>query len=153
MMYIMDYLQIKRKLTYYSRGRYCCTRDRYWQRCWSIFPLTIHCHDSHGVACVLVQSPHYHTALIGRHLTGWGQCAHSLLLSSLSSPPTTSGGCDHHMVHDVPPGLQQGERSPDDSYCGVIDMCDIHAIRGRRCCGDWEDICKFLILGVLKSER
>ena len=105
-------------------------------RRWSSFPLTIDCHDSHRVACVSVQSPHYHTALIGRHLTGRQQCAHSLPLSSLSPPPATSGGCDHHTVCDVSPGLHKGQRTPADPYCSVIDTSDIHATWGRRCCGD-----------------
>ena len=105
-------------------------------RCWSSFPLTIHCHDSDRVGCVSVQSPHHHTALIGRHLTGRRQCADSLPLSSLSPPPTTTGGCDHHTVRDVSTGIHQGQRLPADPHCGVTDMCNHHITWGRRCCGE-----------------
>ena len=112
---------------------YCCC---YWHRCWSSFTLTIDCIDSHGVACVSVQSPHYHTALIGRHLTGRQQCAHSLPLSSLSPPPTTSGGCDHHTVCDVSSSLHQRQRLPADPYYGVTDMCNHHITWSQRCCGE-----------------
>ena len=109
-------------------------------RCWSIFTLTIHSHDSHRVACVSVQSHHYHTALIGRYLTGRQQCTHSLPLSSLSPPPATSGGCDHHMICDVSPGLYQGQRLPADPYCGVSDTSAVHITWGRRCWSEWEQI-------------
>ena len=105
-------------------------------RSWSSYPLAINCINSHRVACVSVQSPHYHTAHVGRHLTGRWQCAHSLPLSSLSPPPATSGGCDHHTVRDVSLSLHQGQRLPADPYCSVTNTCDYHATWFRRCCGE-----------------
>ena len=110
-----------------------------YDRRWSSFPLTIDCHDSHRVACVSVQSHHYHTALIGRHLTGRGQCTHSLPLSNLSPSPINSGGCDHHMVRDMSKGLHKGQRLPVDPYCCVIDTCGTHITWSRRCYGNWEE--------------
>ena len=130
---LITYINIKSCFTLATW--YCCC---YLHRCWSSFTLTIHCHDSHRVACVSVQSHHYHTALIGRHLTGRQQCTHSLPLSSLSPPPASSGVCNHHTVHNVSTGLHQGQRLPGDPYYGATDMCNHHITWCKRCCGEGE---------------